>query len=163
MVASTTISVHALRALGQATALLSLKMSTLMFYQMCCRITGEGLQTINPEDRPNLSIVKNIFGTGSEKDKLSALQENDERLKRVDRIHNNDIMNIPLGLMVFYFAAANHVFSDRIFSTLVWTFTYARLCRTTFYYLAVHPMRAGSYFVSLFVMMFVALNVYFRS
>jgi uncharacterized membrane protein YecN with MAPEG domain len=150
---------NATLAVLYATAILSIKMwlcGTVTTY-----VRGQSLQSPNLEDEGVINFFNVVFRVPTgQLQVLPSNTENHERTNRWLRICNNDVANIPIGLLVFYLAATYSDLDSGITVALVWVFVAARLAHTITYAYAIQPWRTVTYSIGATTMVIAAISLF---
>jgi len=140
------MSSPAIDAVMSASALLFVKMwfsGTVTTY-----VRGRTMESPNHEDGWVMNFFNRVFLVPTQN--LTHLPnniENDGAVNRWSRIGNNDVANIPIGLIVLYLAAVGETLHASVLVPLIWTFVIARVAHTVFYALALQPFRTAAFSV----------------
>jgi uncharacterized membrane protein YecN with MAPEG domain len=142
-----------------ATAILSMKMwlcGTITTY-----VRGHSLQSPNGEDEGVINFFNKVFRVPTgQVEVLPSNTENDDLVNRWLRICNNDVANIPIGLLVLYLAATYSELDSWLMVTLVWIFVAARIAHTITYANSIQPWRTVTYSVGATSMMVAAVSLF---
>ncbi len=149
----------ATQAVLYATAILSIKMwlcGTITTY-----VRGHSMQSPNREDEGVMNFFNTVFRvpTGN-LETLASNTEHHEPTNRWLRICNNDVANIPIGLIVLLLAALYGPLDSAVLAVLVWVFVAARLAHTVTYAYGIQPWRTVTYSIGATTMIIAAISLF---
>jgi uncharacterized membrane protein YecN with MAPEG domain len=123
-------------------------------------VRGKVMESPNCEDGPVMNFFNKVFFVPTQE--LAVLPGNDENdalVNRWLRIGDNNTANIPVSLLVFFFAAQFDTLQSAVLVPLVWTFVAARFAHTFFYARSIQPLRTMSYSVGATCMIIAAVSL----